>query len=237
MKRKKRHEHVNHERWLVSYADFMTLLFAFFVVLFAAGQADKKKQAALAGAMQQAFRGGVFDGRGAGAVPGSAGASWGSGSSMLEPGLEEGLERALVRDRLKAAVAGEVAAGVVEIRESADGLTVSLRDAGFFASGSAVLRPQALEVLERIAAALPEAGLRVEGHTDDVPIATEQYGSNWELSSARASSIARLLLRHANVRAERMAVAGYAQFHPIAGNETAAGRARNRRVDVVVLGR
>ena len=231
MRRRKQRGHGNHERWLVSYADFMTLLFAFFVVLFAAGQADKKKQAALAGAMQQAFRGSVFDGRGAGAVPGSAGASWGSGSSML------GLERALVRDRLKAAVAGEVAAGVVEIRESTDGLTVSLRDAGFFASGSAVVRPQALEVLERIAAALPESGLRVEGHTDDVPIATEQYGSNWELSSARASSIARLLLRHANVRAERMAVAGYAQFHPIAGNETAAGRARNRRVDVVVLGR
>ena len=90
-------------------------------------------------------------------------------------------------------------------------------------------------MLDRIAAALPESPLRVEGHTDDVPIHTALFASNWELSSARASSIARLLLVHPNVHAEQMSVAGYAEFHPAASNATSEGRARNRRVDIVLL--
>jgi chemotaxis protein MotB len=90
-------------------------------------------------------------------------------------------------------------------------------------------------VLERIAATLPESALRVEGHTDDFPIHTAQFASNWELSSARASCIARLLLTHPNVHPELMSVAGYAEFHPVASNATVEGRARNRRVDIVVL--
>jgi chemotaxis protein MotB len=97
------------------------------------------------------------------------------------------------------------------------------------------IRPSALPVLERIAGALPESGLRIEGHTDEVPIATGQFASNWELSSARASSIARLLLRHPNVRPQQMSVAGYAGYHPVASNATPEGRARNRRVDIVIL--
>jgi chemotaxis protein MotB len=123
---------------------------------------------------------------------------------------------------------------LIGIHEGKEGLTISLKAAGFFDSGSAEVRPEALAVLDRIAAALPSSALRVEGHTDNVPIATAQYASNWELSSARASTIARLLLRHANVRAEKLSVAGYAEFHPMADNATAEGRSKNRRVDVVV---
>ena len=237
MRRKKKPEPVSHDRWLVSYADFITLLFAFFVVLFASGQADRKKQAQLATSIQTAFKQmGIYDTRGkAGGVTPSVGA-WVAPAPLAEPMAGTGQAMSALKERLNAAAQREIADGLIAIRESDGGLTVSLQEAGFFDSGAAGVRPSALPVLERIAAALPDSGLRVEGHTDDVPISTAQFASNWELSSSRASSIARLLLRHANVRPEQMSVAGYAEFHPVANNATAEGRAKNRRVDIVILG-
>ena len=136
---------------------------------------------------------------------------------------------------LEQAAAPEIDSGLIGLHDSPDGLVISLQEAGFFESGAADVRPSALPVLNRIAAVLPESSLRVEGHTDDVPIHTPQFASNWELSSSRASSIARLLLLHANVHPEQMSVAGYAEFHPAASNASADGRARNRRVDIVLL--
>jgi len=234
--RKKKHEHVNHERWLVSYADFITLLFAFFVVLFSAGQADKKKQAQVAHSMQQAFSQGVFDSHtklpplteAPGVTPSGAAAP------LAIPLPDAQAEMTLVKQHLTEAAEREISSGMIGIHEGKEGLTISLKEAGFFDSGSAEVRPEALAVLDRIAAALPASGLRVEGHTDNVPIATAQYASNWELSSARASTIARLLLKHGNVKAQKLSVAGYAEFHPVADNATAEGRSKNRRVDVVV---
>ncbi len=237
MSRKKKHEHVNHERWLVSYADFITLLFAFFVVLFSAGQADKKKQAKMATSIQQAFRqNGIFDAHTKlpplTDAPGATAA--GDAAPLAIPMPDTEAEMAKVKQRLAEAVGREIGNGMIVIREDKGGLTISLNEAGFFDSGSAEVRAEALGVLDRIATALPAAGLRVEGHTDNVPIATTQYASNWELSSARASTIARLLLRNEHVKAERLSVAGYAEFHPVADNSTAEGRSKNRRVDLVV---
>lgn len=238
MSGRKRHATVNHERWLISYADFITLLFAFFVVMFASSQADKKKQARAASSIQAAFdQMGLFEGEGKrglltdGTGIDVTGAPAALDATALSPEME------LVRKRIEAAAGPEIQAGAIGLSESTNGLTISLREAKFFDSGAAVVRPSALPVLDRIAAALPETGLRVEGHTDDVPIHTQQYASNWELSSGRASSVARLLLRHANVHGERLSVSGYAEFHPVAENGTEEGRARNRRVDIVVLGK
>jgi chemotaxis protein MotB len=238
MKRKKQQSRVSHDRWLVSYADFITLLFAFFVVLFATGQSDRRKKAELAASIQSAFnRMGIFEphpevrraklltGTGVSVAPPVAGQT---SSSAPEPMAE-------VKQHIEQAVRLEMDEGVVAVHESADGLVISLKEAGFFDSGAAGIRPSALPVLDRIASVLPECALRVEGHTDNVPIHTAQFASNWELSSSRASSIARLLLAYPNVRAENMSVAGYAEFHPAATNETAEGRARNRRVDIVLL--
>ena len=140
-----------------------------------------------------------------------------------------------VKQRLLEVARREIASGAIGLHETESGLVISLEEAGFFDSGAAEVRPGALPVLDRIAAVLPESPLRVEGHTDDVPIHNAQYASNWELSSGRASSMARLLLEHGNVHAEMLSVAGYAEFHPAASNETEEGRARNRRVDIVVL--
>jgi chemotaxis protein MotB len=226
---------VSHDRWLVSYADFITLLFAFFVVLFATGRSDRSKKVELAASIQSAFHEmGLFEAHSKSRPPIEPPGDGGAGGDAAEPPAtqEDMLE---VKQQLEDAAGPEIDRGVIGIHDSADGLVVSLQEAGFFDSGAADVRPSALPVLNRIAAALPETALRVEGHTDDVPIHTAQFASNWELSSARASSIARLLLLHANVHAEQMSVAGYAEFHPAASNATAEGRARNRRVDIVVL--
>jgi acetylglutamate kinase len=118
-------------------------------------------------------------------------------------------------------------------------INASLREAGFFDSGSATPKPEALPTLRQIATRLGATpyDLRVEGHTDDVPIHTAEFDSNWELSSARATRIARLFLEMKAIRPERISAAGYAEFHPVASNDTAPGRAENRRVDLVVLPR
>jgi chemotaxis protein MotB len=120
-----------------------------------------------------------------------------------------------------------------------EGLVISLREAGFFASGSATPRPDSVVTLRRIAASLGRTAydLRIEGHTDNVPIHTIEFDSNWELSSARATRIARIFLDQKAVSPDRLSAAGYAEFHPIVSNATADGRAENRRVDLVVMPR
>jgi len=238
MSRRRKQPHVNHERWLVSYADFITLLFAFFVVLFATGQSDKIKKIELALSIQSAFHEmGVFEAHSTmpqtmTQAPGIGGPASPFAMPMI-PRNE--MEMMNVKQRLREVAGAEIASGAIGLHETENGLVISLEEAGFFDSGAAGVRPGALPVLDRIAAVLPEAPLRVEGHTDDVPIHKAQYASNWELSSARASGVARLLLEHGNVHAEMLSVAGYAEFHPAASNETEEGRARNRRVDIVVL--
>jgi chemotaxis protein MotB len=236
--RKKRQTRVSHDRWLVSYADFITLLFAFFVVLFATGQSDHQKKVELAASIQSAFNQmGIFEphpdqsaetkliGTGGSAAPPTVGPTFSSTPESM----------VIVKHDIEQTARPEIDQGVIAVHESPNGLVISLQEAGFFDSGAVGIRPSALPVLDRIATVLPQSALRVEGHTDNVPIHTIQFASNWELSSSRASSIARLLLLHANIHAENMSVAGYAEFHPVISNDTAEGRARNRRVDIVLL--
>ncbi|HEY0264306.1 MAG TPA: flagellar motor protein MotB [Granulicella sp.] len=242
MSRKKHPEHVNHERWLVSYADFITLLFAFFVVLFASGQSDHKKQEQMASAMQTAFNPAAFfelhtkkptvtEDMGAHAAPTIAPALDQQPPSIIARQLEEKLGK-LLADKSKAS---GLPPGSLIVRTTNEGIVVSLQEAGFFASGSAEVRPSSLPVLAAVAAALPKTALRVEGHTDDMPIHTQQFATNWELSSARAASIARYLLDHNVANPTQLSIAGYAEYHPAASNDTEEGRARNRRVDIILL--
>jgi len=228
MRRKK--AHANHERWLISYADFITLLFAFFVVLFASSQADRKKQKALAEAMQIAFT------REGGKEAASTPAVIIGDESFEALAKAELLKEQRLRERLAAkAIAIGMRPDAVVLRTTPEGLVVSLREYGFFASGSAVVRETARPMLIELAHAMPEGPVRVEGHTDSVPIHTAQFPSNWELSSARAATIGRILLEQGNVPPASMAVEGLAEFHPIAANDTEASRMSNRRVDVIIL--
>jgi chemotaxis protein MotB len=240
---------VTHERWLVSYADFITLLFAFFVVLFATAKADQKKQVAMADAIDAAFKSlGFFPDANRKPVrnPNPAGGIEPSvtpmnivmGEDVFSPArVKEDLED--LRRDLEQRLSNQVAQHTVSIQMGRDGLVISLREAGFFDSGSATPRPETLPTLRQIAASLSRTpyDLRVEGHTDNVPIHTASYDSNWELSSARATRIARLFLDFGALPADRLSAAGYAEFHPVASNATPEGRAANRRVDLIVLPR
>lgn len=246
MSRKKKHAHANHERWLVSYADFITLLFAFFVVLFASSQTDKHKQDQLARAIQNAFiEMGIFDPHSklpplddrASSLSDSSGKP--NPLDLMAQANANQEDFTTLRNQLSKLLSKEIDGHSVEIYEDGDGLVISLREAGFFDSGSAVVRSSTLPVLDRIAQSLAKSNhnLRIEGHTDNVPIHTIAFSSNWELSTERATAIARIFLQETDMDPARLSAAGYAQYHPIASNATAEGRAKNRRVDVIVLAR
>ena len=245
MSKKKHPEHVNHERWLVSYADFITLLFAFFVVLFASSQSDKKKQVKLSVAVQSAFTPlGAFEAHSK--IPPLSDVSGAAVSDAAPAALTppipsthletpEETQRRLTKFLAQQVAAGNIRPGSITMRITPDGLVISLHEAGFFPSGSAEVRAASIPVLSLLAATLPAGPLRVEGHTDNVPIHTAQFATNWELSTARATAIARLLLEHGPIDPVNLSAAGYAEFHPVASNATEDGRTQNRRVDIILL--
>jgi chemotaxis protein MotB len=257
MSRRKKHpEHVNHERWLVSYADFITLLFAFFVVLYSSAQVDKRKVGKLALAIQVAFQQmGVFDTSNtqiplsdAEAVPFSKVQVVENSEQttdltrfvqpmkgVLVPSVNAPLKN--VQEELQKALQLEIERKVVALKATREGMVISLREVGFFHSGSATLRASSLDAMDRLAAVLRtrSENLRIEGHTDNVPIHNSRFASNWELSTARASELIQLFVERYKLDPVRLSAAGYAEFHPVAPNDSAEGRGLNRRVDIVVL--
>ena len=250
-RRRKSEAQVNHERWLVSYADFVTLLFAFFVVLYASAQIDKQRATRLSDAIDSAFQQlGIFekDNHKPGNVepkitlPSAMNAGqdlshWAQLGKQQFGADQKKEDFNAMRTELERALAGEIKRNEVALHMEADGLVISLREIGFFDSGSAAIKPGAEAALARIANILLEhaCAVRIEGHTDNVPIHTAQFASNWELSTARATALVRTLVVQHGISADRLSAAGYAEFHPSASNDTAKGRQLNRRVDVVIL--
>lgn len=245
MNRKSSPAKVSHDRWLVSYADFITLLFAFFVVLYAFAKADERKQTQISAAIDSAFRALSI-------APGTRGievadASHQSAASkrirmaeahlVADSTIQADLEH--IRRDLEQRLATQISNHSVSVQLGRDGLVVSLREAGFFNSGSALARPETISTLQQIAAVLRGSpyDIRVEGHTDNIPIHSADFDSNWELSSARAVNIARMFLELRATQPEQLSAAGFAGYRPIADNATAEGRAKNRRVDIVVMPR
>jgi len=258
MSRRRKHAgHLNHERWLVSYADFITLLFAFFVVLYASSQVDKRKVGKLAMAIQVAFQEmGVFQ-TSTTRVPldirepmpfssvqaienvernGSVARIVSHPEGGLGGSVENG-DLAQLQTELAGTLAEEIKRKEIAMRRDADGLVISLREAGFFENGSAQMKSTSQATFDRIAMLLREreCNVRVEGHTDNVPIHNLRFSSNWELSAARATEIVRLLIVRDGFMPNRLSAAGYAEFHPVASNASVEGRGLNRRVDLVVL--
>lgn len=248
-RRKRQHQPENHERWLVSYADFITLLFAFFVVLYASSQVDKKKVGQLATAIQQAFQDmGVFQGKSKTPpiVTSLESASSREAAAELarlaqDKDVEPAMSRADLpglKHELETALAPEIQRREVALHVGPEGLVVSLREIGFFNSGSATLRPQSEEAFGRIASLLMQydCSIRIEGHTDNVPIHTSQFASNWELSTARSTEVIRKFILQYRFSPERLSAAGYGEYHPAASNDSEDGRRMNRRIDLVILG-
>jgi chemotaxis protein MotB len=257
MRKKKHQEHVNHERWLVSYADFITLLFAFFVVLYSSSQVDKRKAGRLALAIQVAFQElGVFQTSSTKVPIKDEDALPFEKVQIVENiNKDQDLKRIVnpmkgtlssaaetqslqdAKEAIRKALSPEINRGEVSMSLRREGLVVSLKEMGFFDSGSAAIRPGSLNAIERLSEVLktrPE-NLRVEGHTDNVPIHTARFATNWELSTARATELIQLLITKYGIPPGHLSAAGYGEFHPVASNGTPEGRAQNRRLDVVIL--
>jgi chemotaxis protein MotB len=253
-RRHKHKAHANHERWLVSYADFITLLFAFFVVLYASSQADKKKAAQVSASIKGAFQQlGVFTGSATKdiGIPGSPGiphpdltdvpiklikVASASGSDHGLAGF--GVDVDELRRQLETALGDEIRQHEVKMRVTPEGLVVSLREVGFFNSGEAELLENGHTTLTRIATILGGRGfeIRVEGHTDNVRIHNSRFRSNWDLSTARATTVVALLIERHGFDPSLVSAAGYAEYRPVADNVSPEGRAANRRIDLVVVG-
>ena len=217
----------SHERWLVSYADFITLLFAFFTTMYAISTVDARKLTSMVDSMQEAFdtQGMPLPARSSGAPRPAAPRPTAMTTEMRERALAQ-----LLKERLDGRA--------VDVEIDHRGIVVSMREAGSFPTGSADLSAAARDVLSELAETLgaeTAMTLRVEGHTDDVPIQTGKFASNWELSTARATSVVTYLVQQVGVAPQRLSAAGYGEFHPRVANAGNADRARNRRVDIVIL--
>lgn len=229
---------VSHDRWLISYADFVTLLFALFIVLFASAYRDQRTIAEVSRAVTSGFQQlqSIAPPPTSGKMPG------GPSTRHLAPGLgpdgrSGGVNVPELQQQLSDALGPEIRQKEVVLNMTPEGFVISLHELGFFASGQAELLPGAQDKLRRLADVLMHYGLnlRVEGHTDNVPIHSSRFDSNWELSTARASAVARMLLSDGNFDAQRLAIAGYGEYHPVASNTTSEGRQANRRVDIVLV--
>jgi chemotaxis protein MotB len=230
MARRKRHEeHANHERWLVSYADFITLLFAFFVTMYSISRVDGKKFGSAVDSIHRAM-GTVVP------LNMPMGAPGFFDDIQNKNPLSESVTQKIDLKKLLAMDLGH-GPGIQNIRVTMDdrGIVISFPDMCLFAPCSADLRPQALPALHQLSQGLMRVNspVKVEGHTDSGRCAS--FPSNWELSTARASAVVRFLIEQGGMNPARLSASGYAQYRPVDTNETPSGQAMNRRVDVVLL--
>jgi len=271
-KKHKHPEHENLERWLVSYADFITLLFATFVVLYALSQADLAKFKTAAQSIKDAFNpaksimsnpGGIMKGspkssmlpssgnsilkslmpkfpdnaqlKGTGAPTTASPSGQAQASTSLQAAVQQ-INKQITAQQ-KGLSGKEKADKQTELKIQDRGVVISFASNFFFEPGSAALKPAAYPILDKLAPQLKTGNptIHVEGHTDNQLIATAMYPSNWELSSARASSVVRYLVNRQHMEPSRIAAIGYADTRPIASNATEASRRKNRRVDIVIL--
>ena len=230
--KKKHEEHENMERWLVSYADFITLLFAFFVVMYSVSSVNEGKYRVLSDSLSSSF---------------SKTKPIGDLSVLDMPILKS--QQIMVKEKQKSqgndrsylSVANAISMTTtpkgVKVSSTDRGLSIRIQDDALFGSGSATLNPKIEEFLDLIAGLVRELPnlIAVEGHTDNQPIKSAAYPSNWDLSTARANTLIRYLTEYHQLRADRFSSTGYAGTHPIESNATLEGQASNRRVELIVL--
>jgi chemotaxis protein MotB len=249
MARKKPHEeHENLERWLVSYADFITLLFAFFVVMYALSSVNEGKYRVLSDSLIQAFQEKptsdklINMGQKSPEILSGTGKPIGKSvpqrsADDANPAVQKETEdmKRIARN-VQTAMEPMVAQGQVRVTRSPRGIMVEINASTLFPSGDATLQTSSAQAMAAVAKVLSQVDnpIQVEGHTDNIPIRSPAYPSNWELSSARAGSVVRLLTE-AGVPPGRMVAIGYADNKPVDTNATPDGRSRNRRVNVLIL--
>ncbi len=249
-RRPKRADRDNHDRWLVSYADFITLLFAFFVVMYAISSVNENKYRDFSKALTQAFstlqdeqakaQQGLMTspGKGVGglqASPDQVLVDKKNAKLIEEERKREAYLKQLTGD-LKRILSPLVDKGQVSVTQTGRGIVLDINVKALFHEGDAMLQPGATKTLDNVAQVLQANSLAIEvvGHTDNVPIRTSQYPSNWELSSARACSVVRLFI-HDGLESSRLTAAGVADNSPLVPNDSPVDRAKNRRVTVTIL--
>lgn len=232
MARKKRQEeHENHERWLVSYADFITLLFAFFVSMYAMSSVNEGKFRIMSESLAIAFNPTLY-----------------TSTKMQEGPRFVKEQRAHMADEFKDMLTGnyqKVQTALKELEKEKkltllydeQKITIRISESTLFKPGTDELLPEAIPVLDEVAYVLKDVpnNLRIEGHTDNIPISTPRFPSNWDLSSARAIRLLKFLIDSHTYDPRRLSALGYGEYRPIASNDTPDGRTRNRRVDIMVV--
>jgi chemotaxis protein MotB len=248
--KRKQEEHENHERWVISYADFVTLMFALFVAMYAISLKDHSSGKRVSESVRDAVATGglvstvrVFMSKESAPAGASSGISKkdsqtakgdpSSSPGQGDPSLKEPFRR--LSEQLKQ----QIDSGAIRLRLGNRGLVVTLEEKSFFPSGDDTIYSKAFPSIGLVAKTIAELpnSVRLEGHTDSVPIHNERFKNNWELSTARSIAVLQLFETKFGLDASRFAVAGYAQNIPAAQNDTEEGRARNRRVEIVILGR
>ena len=228
MRKKKEEEHENGERWLISYADFITLLFAFFVTMYSTSSVHEGKYRAVADSVNEAFHPYVSL-----SSSNIRLTSKQSGPDMFDPGLKLFFKYKKMEDEVKAMDPS----GKIKVIIDKRGRVIRIDEGLAFEGGKAEILPEFREKLDKIAdliAALPNQ-VQVEGHTDNIPINTPAFPSNWGLSTARAMSMVNYFVDRHAMDPQRFSVSGYGEFRPIDTNDSPEGRAKNRRVEIVIL--
>lgn len=241
------------ERWLLTYSDLITLLMAFFILMYAMSQVDAQKYSAVANSLSLVLTGqamSVLETQGPSLAEGISGQQLkeGPGPSPQEQGQLDEVKRQIAEfikaEESQAGAQSTGAAGTatklgdyIVILEQERGLVISFKDTLLFASGSDELTPRARDIITKVGGALKTIPnyIRVEGHTDNLPIRTSKFPSNWELSVLRATNVVHVLQANAGIPADRLSIIGYGEYRPLVENSDAFNRSMNRRVDIVIL--
>lgn len=238
MKRKKKHDHEEHisEGWLIPYADLLTLLLALFIVLFASSNVDQTKLEKMSRSFNQVFSGGtsVFQ---ASTASNSDINRTNNTDTTANPRTYELAKLDELKEQVNEYIKQNGLQDEIEATINSSGLVLTIQDRALFSMGEATLDAEARAVARSISGILEQAGNReivVSGHTDNIPINTARFPSNWELSSARATAFMRGLLTNDTLNPSQFTLASYGEYKPIATNSTPEGRAKNRRVEVLI---
>ncbi len=239
-KKAKAPEKENSERWVLTYADVMNLLLIFFIILFVISQVDTNKFNELSQSLGKAFSFGTSSGETLITLPnggtelqsGIPGVSGGSGGKSEEEQMED------VRKEIEQKVEEEQLGDKIDVVIEERGIKISIKAQYLFPSGSAQINPEVMSNILSIGDVLKSLSgnmIRVEGHTDTDPIKTSSYPSNWELASARAGNVLRILVEKCGISPEKICAVSYGEFQPLVPNDSEVNKAKNRRVDIVIL--
>lgn len=229
-RRKKAAAKENNERWLLTYADLITLLMVFFVLLFSMSTTDKRKFQELAASLHQAFNVNVLSGSQPSVIA--------AGGAPISVSTQEQQDYQQVLARVKQfEQSNNIPTAQISTQVTSEGIAVTISGVLLFYNGTDQIKPDGMTLLAQLGAYLATIPnpLRVEGHTDDIPVQSAQYPTNWELSAARAVAVTRYLAERANVAPQRLSAVGFGQYQPIVPNDSRVHREENRRAVIVIL--